>query len=121
MRYSHQREIIKKIVQSTNSHPTADWIFHQAKVKIPNISLGTVYRNLKQLEDKRVIRTIYDGTIARYDWNNNPHDHLKCNICGDLFDVHLFDDNIRNTVKKKYNFDVDNVEMTIIGKCQKHA
>jgi len=121
MRYSHQREKIREIVFSTNAHPTADWIFQQAKKQIPNISLGTVYRNLRQLEEEGIIRTIMDSTVARYDCNREPHDHLKCKICGDLFDVHLSEDNIRETVFKKYKFEVDEVEMTIIGTCQKHT
>ena len=120
MRYSHKREAIQEIVYGTNSHPTADWIFRKAKVKIPNISLGTVYRNLKQLDDAQLINTLYDGNIARYDWNREPHDHLKCKICGDLIDVQLFDDQIRNTIKKQYKFEADDVLMTIIGTCHKH-
>ena len=63
MRYSHQREVIKKVVQNTNSHPTADWVFNQTKKIIPNISLGTVYRNLKRLEEEGEMNTIYDGNI----------------------------------------------------------
>ena len=121
MRYSHKREAIQEIVYGTNSHPTADWVFQKAKVKIPNISLGTVYRNLKQLNDAQLINTIYDGNIARYDWNREPHDHLKCKICGDLIDVQLFDEQIRITIKKQYKFEADDVEMTIIGTCHKHA
>ena len=50
MRFSHQRQTIREIVYKTNSHPTADWVFLEAKKSISNISLGTVYRNLKQLE-----------------------------------------------------------------------
>ena len=57
MRFSKQREVIQNIVQRTNSHPTADWIFHKAKKEIPNISLGTVYRNLNQLNKDGVITT----------------------------------------------------------------
>ena len=105
---------------STNTHPTADWVFNQAKKNIPNISLGTVYRNLKQLSDEGSIRTIHDGATARYDWNKDPHDHLKCKVCGDLIDVQLFDDDICKIVKKKYQFEADDVEMTIIGTCNKH-
>ena len=121
MRYSHQRELIKEIVYSTNSHPTANWVYGEVKKSVHNISLGTVYRNLKQLNDKGMIRTIYDGAIARYDWNKDPHDHLKCKICDDLIDVQLFDDEIRKTVKKQYKFEADDVEMTLIGTCHKHA
>ena len=120
MRFSLQMETIKGIVYSTNSHPTADWVFGQAKKKLPNISLGTVYRNLKRLSKKGNVRTIQDGTIMRYDWNREPHDHLKCKICGDLIDVRLLDEDIKKTVMKKYNFEADDVEMTIIGTCNKH-
>ncbi|MBT3479275.1 MAG: transcriptional repressor [Candidatus Marinimicrobia bacterium] len=120
MRFSRQREAIREIVYKTNSHPIADWIFHRVKKEIQNISLGTVYRNLKQLEDDGAVRVIYDGNIARYDWNTDHHDHLKCKVCGDLIDVQLIDKDIRSNVKKKFKFAVDEVEMTIIGTCNKH-
>ena len=104
MRFSHQRESIQSIVYSTNSHPTADWVFQKAKKVVPNISLGTVYRNLKQLEDVGLIKTIYDGNIARYDWNQAPHDHLKCKECGELIDIELIDDDVRRKVKNNNIF-----------------
>ena len=121
MRYSYQRVAIKKVVKGTNSHPTADWVYNQTKKIIPKISLGTVYRNLKQLSKDGKINTIYDGNIARYDWNIESHDHLKCTQCGDLVDVHLADDQFKSIVKTKFKFDVDDVEMTVIGTCSKHA
>ena len=120
MRFSLQMETIKDIVYSTNSHPTADWVFGQAKKKLPNISLGTVYRNLKRLSNSGNVRRIHDGTVMRYDWNREPHDHLKCKVCGDLIDVCLLDEDIRKIVREKYNFEVDDVEMTLIGTCNKH-
>ena len=120
MRYSYQRVTIREIVYSTNGHPNANWIFGEAKKSIPNISLGTVYRNLKCLDESGELRTIFDGTIARYDWNTDPHDHLKCKVCGDLVDVDLMDDAIQSIVKKEYKFEVDDVEMTIIDTCHKH-
>ena len=121
MRYSYQREAIKKVVKATNSHPTADWVYNQTKKIIPKISLGTVYRNLKQLTKDGEINTIYDGNIALYDWNIESHDHLKCTQCGDLVDVHLAHDEFKSIVKTKFKFDVDDVEMTVIGTCSKHT
>ena len=121
MRYSYQRETIKKVVKGTNSHPTADWIYNQTKKIISKISLGTVYRNLKQLTRDGEINTIYDGNIALYDWNIESHDHLKCTQCGDLVDVHLAHDEFKSIVKTKFKFDVDDVEMTVIGTCSKHT
>jgi len=120
MRYSHQRELIKEILYSTNSHPTADWVFSQVKKMIPTISLGTIYRNLKQLDDLDIIKTIYDGPVTRYDWNKEPHDHLKCRICGVLIDVKLSDVRIKEIVEERFDFKVEDVDMTLIGICNKH-
>ena len=121
MRYSQQRELIKKIVRGTNCHPSADWIFNQTKKIIPNISLGTVYRNLKRLEQEGEINAIYYENIVRYDWNVESHDHLKCTECGDLIDVRFSHDEFKSIVKRKYKFDANNVEVMIIGTCKKHA
>ena len=57
MRFSYQRQKIREIVHNTNSHPTADWVYLEVKKSIPNISLGTVYRNLKQLEESGHAKT----------------------------------------------------------------
>jgi len=121
MRYSHQREIIREIVFSTNSHPTADWIYGEVKKSLPNISLGTVYRNLKKLADEGIIRNIQDGSVARYDWNIEPHDHLKCNVCGEMIDIQVPNEIIKDTVMEKYDFEVSDVEITLVGKCNKHT
>ena len=120
MRFSKQREIIREIVYSTNSHPTADWVYTRAKASLPNISLGTIYRNLKQLVDKGFIRIVYDGSLARYDWNTKPHDHLKCLICGEMIDASLYKNGLIEAGKTIYNFEVSDVEITLIGKCNKH-
>ena len=58
MRFSQQRETVKNIVRGTNSHPTAEWVYTQTKKVIPNISLGTVYRNLKTLQETGQINII---------------------------------------------------------------
>ena len=121
MRYSQQREVIFNLIQSTNIHPTADWIYSNAKTQIPKISLGTVYRNLKQLEQDKLITTIYDGNIARYDSNMEQHDHLKCNICGDLIDINKNNIDISKTILRNFNFKVLDIEMTISGTCKKHT
>ena len=48
------------------------------------------------------------------------HDHLKCRICDDIVDIHVLSDGIRNKVQKQFKFEVDDVEMNIIGTCKKH-
>ena len=51
--YSKQREVILNVLHSTNTHPTVNWIYSEARKTLPNISLGTVYRNLTELKKKR--------------------------------------------------------------------
>lgn len=120
MRYSQQRQIIKEILYSTNSHPSADWVYNKAKKVMPSISLGTVYRNLRKLEEIGSIKTIYDGPIVRYDWNKKPHHHLKCRVCEEFIDVELPDINIKNSVKQNFKFVVEDIDMIFTGVCNKH-
>ena len=120
MRYSHQREVIREIIFSTNSHPTADWVYSKAKKALQNISLGTVYRNLSQLSDNSSIRTIQDGSVTRYDGNIKPHHHLKCNESGEITDINLRNLNLKDKIKSKFDFDPSDIEITVIGKCNKH-
>ena len=120
MRYSPQREIINKIVCSTKTHPTADWIYLEAKKKIKNISLGTVYRNLKTLEDLGSIKLIYDQNQVKYDGNTDHHHHLKCSVCGVLIDAEIKSDFNKDKIIKDYNFEPESTNFFIIGKCKKH-
>ena len=120
MRYSLQREIIKEIVCSTKSHPTADWIYSEAKKKIHNISLGTVYRNLKRLEEIGSIKPIHDDNIIKYDGNTKEHHHLKCTECGKLIDIDIASNFNRSKIVKDYAFEPEDVKFFILGKCKKH-
>lgn len=92
-RFSKKREAIYSCLRSTDTHPTADWIYHQLRPSFPDLSLATVYRNLTQLKDAGVIRSV--GVVAgqeRFDADIHPHTHFICTNCDavlDLMDVHL--------------------------------
>ena len=120
MRYSQQREVIKNIVRSTKTHPRADWIYKKAKKIITNISLGTVYRNLKTLEKSGDLRIIYDNDQVRYDGNLEDHHHLKCLECGRIIDSNVDSNVDRDTIIKEHDFDPQEVEIFIFGKCNNH-
>ncbi len=120
MRYSQQREVIKNIVRSTKTHPSANWIYIKAKKIINNISLGTVYRNLKTLEKSGDLRIIYDNDQVRYDGNLEDHHHLKCLECGLIIDSSVGNNIDRNTIMKEHDFDPQEVETFIFGKCNNH-
>ncbi len=120
MRYSRQRELIHEVIKATNTHPTANWIYKQARKKLANISLGTVYRNLDQLTDAGMINVITEGNMSRYDWNVIPHQHLRCSVCGKMSDIEIPDGEIKEKIKQNHQFDVEKVEMIFVGTCSDH-
>ncbi|HIR47271.1 MAG TPA: transcriptional repressor [Candidatus Caccousia avicola] len=86
--YSRKREAILKIVQGTKVHPSAEWVYHELKPSYPDLSLGTVYRNLSQFKNDGVIVSV--GTVngqERFDGATYPHSHFVCDKCGCVLDV----------------------------------
>ena len=88
MRYSHQRELIMNIIKGRKDHPTADMIYSSAREAEPNISLGTVYRNLKLLsEDGSIITLETEDKRLHYDGDTSRHSHFICSRCGKIIDL----------------------------------
>ena len=88
MRDTKQRKIVLNIVNSSYSHPTAEDVYGECKMIIPNISLGTVYRNLNLLvELKRIKRLRFDNDVDRFD-KCLEHAHFHCNKCGKIDDIY---------------------------------
>ncbi|MDD4444444.1 MAG: transcriptional repressor [Eubacteriales bacterium] len=88
MRYSKQRELSMDAVVSNGRHPTADQIYKTVRQDNPNISLGTVYRNLNQLTDAgELLRIPIYGAKDRFDHNTHVHFHLQCVSCGAFVDL----------------------------------
>ncbi len=89
-RKSKQRDAIIGNLRSRYDHPTAMELYLSVREEFPNLSLGTLYRNLSQLEECGMVLRIPDGTIDRFDGNTNPHAHFKCSSCGKVYDLMSF-------------------------------
>lgn len=87
MRYSKQRELIFETLKGVCSHPTADEIYAMVRMSDPDISLGTVYRNLNQLADNGDILKIASENADRFDYPRTPHYHFRCRVCGKVEDI----------------------------------
>lgn len=84
-------KMILEIIRESEDHMTAEQIFMKAKEISPRIVLATVYNNLNSLVSEGLVRRIkLDGSPDRYD-TNTRHDHLICDGCGKLTDIHLED------------------------------
>ncbi len=101
-KFSKQREAILSVLRETKSHPTASWIYEEVKKQIPNISLGTVYRNLSELSSSGKILCIDFGDgHEHYDADVSSHLHLCCNSCHEIKDIYLKEDLCSKTAKRE--------------------
>lgn len=86
--FSAKREAIYQTIASTREHPTAEWVYEQLKPKIPDLSLGTVYRNIAVFKEMGIVKSVgvYNGQ-ERYDGDMSPHSHFVCTVCYRIEDV----------------------------------
>jgi len=90
LKYSRQREAIKNFLMTRKDHPTADVVYSSVRHEFPNISLGTVYRNLTLLADIGEIARLRLGDgIDHFDADTSPHYHFICKDCGCVVDLNL--------------------------------
>ena len=92
VKYSRQRDAILQYLTGNTAHPTADMVYTAVRKKNPHISLGTVYRNLAQLESMGSLQKItIQGEPDRFDFRTEPHDHFICGTCGCVSDIEMPD------------------------------
>jgi len=88
MKYSKQRELIYEAVMKNQVHPTADTVYSIIREENPNISLGTVYRNLNFLADNGLLLKIaMPDAPDRFDGRIDEHYHMSCIYCKTIFDI----------------------------------
>ena len=116
MRKTHQREEIFAFLRSQRAHFNAIEIYDAVRSEIPNISLGTVYRNLgKLVEDGEIITVETENRSIYYDGYIAPHTHFVCKHCNNIYD---FEDEhyIFNDVREK-GFTVEKHRTVLYGTC----
>lgn len=86
-RHTKQLEVIWEAIKDETSHPTADQIFEKVRAVIPNISLGTVYRNLQKLVAEKRLQVLTVGRTQRFDPMVKRHGHFVCEKCERLYDI----------------------------------
>lgn len=115
--YSKQREAVLKTVRSVTSHPTAAEVYEAVRRELPNISLGTVYRNLSVLCEAGDLLCLHMGDgVERYDGNCNTHLHLHCRVCGGITDVEMPDGSVRQAAEEQ-EFSPEIILLSASGVC----
>lgn len=117
-RYSRQRELIYNAVLGSKEHPTAEMVYQWLKPANPNLSLGTVYRNLSLLAEEGILIRM-PFPVERYDGDTHPHSHFRCRGCGKVFDLMLEHDGAIDSAAAKAapGFQVEGHSLTFTGLC----
>ncbi|RGY99310.1 transcriptional repressor [Clostridium sp. AM58-1XD] len=103
LKYSRQRESIKTCLMARRDHPTADALYMSIREEYPNISLGTVYRNLNLLVELGEIQKLCCGDGAdHFDGDISPHYHFICRECGSVSDLSMDISNDMNLLAARH-------------------
>jgi len=106
----------------TDTHPTADEIYHHVKAKFPGVSLGTIYNTLNMLKEHgHILELSYGDMSSRFDGNPSNHYHVACTECGRVVDFHRPLINIEKEVEESTGFQVQGHRMEFYGVCPECA
>lgn len=120
VKHSRQRDAILTELKLRKDHPTAEEIYLSLKAEMPNLSLGTVYRNLNMLADDGVILKICSEGADRFDGNRELHYHFRCLKCGRVSDVEMPVLSEIDSLAQKYSTGrIESHELVFVGTCEK--
>lgn len=116
-----QRSLVLEAVKELRSHATSDEVYDTIVKKHPNISRGTVYRNLNWLSDNGEIRKVEMPSGAdRFEPQCHEHYHARCVKCGQIFDVDMeFIADLEKNIKDTYGFTFTGHDIIFKGTCLK--
>ncbi len=119
LKYSRQREAIRNYLSETKEHPTAETVYHAIRKIYPNISLGTVYRNLNLLADTGEINKLSCGDGSEhFDYDTSRHYHFICTGCGRVLDLKMASiDSINTIAGSHFDGTIEGHSTYFYGKC----
>ncbi len=119
IRITHQREIILDELRSVKTHPTADELFDMVRVRLPRVSLATVYRNLEWLCQQGIVQKIeVGGRQKRFDGTVELHYHIRCMSCGRVDDIEMPPlERLEHDLSKKSGYAVKGHRLEFWGTC----
>ena len=120
-KHFRKRDAILTCLRQTDTHPSADWVYAQIKSEYPDISLGTVYRNLALFKQQGFIQSL--GTVngvERFDGNVLPHVHFICHCCDSVIDLPHMEvpESLSSRAAEETGGEVVSCQLTFTGRCR---
>ncbi|WP_343781118.1 peroxide-responsive transcriptional repressor PerR [Alkalibacillus silvisoli] len=119
VRITPQRHAVLEYLMHSMNHPTADEIYKALEGKFPNMSVATVYNNLRVFLDIGLVRELtYGDASSRFDCNTTDHYHIICNSCGKIVDFHYPAlDEVEQLAEQVTGFNVSHHRLEVYGTC----
>ena len=120
-RQSKQRQRMLELLRSSDTHPTADWLYEHLKKEFHHLSLGTVYRNLAILAVQGFVQKIdFGSTFYRFEARVAPHYHLICEHCRSVedFEMPIYAE-LNEQANELTDFTIQRHRIEFYGLCQK--
>lgn len=120
VRITPQRHAVLEYLLTSMTHPTADDIYKALESKFPNMSVATVYNNLRILSEIGLVRELaYGDDSSRYDSNMDDHYHIVCEDCGKVVDFHYPTlHEIESLAQRVSGFEIEEHRLELYGKCK---
>ena len=118
LRLTNQRELVISIIENSNDHPDVDELFKRAAKKDNSVSIATVYRTVKLLEDANLIEKLEFGDgRARYEESGKHHEHLIDIETGEV--IEFIDEELeelKEQIAKKLGYELIDHRLELFGK-----
>jgi Fur family ferric uptake transcriptional regulator len=116
-RNTRQHQAIFDVIVAAHRPLLAQEVLALASVVVPRLSLATVYRNLKTLQNEGAIKTVLlPGQNPRYEMaNRSHHHHFQCRQCERVFDLEACPGNLEGLAPS--GFMVEDHEIILYGRC----
>lgn len=120
VRITPQRHAVLDFLLNSESHPTADEIYKALEGKFPNMSVATVYNNLRVLKEIGLVRELtYGDSSSRFDCDTTEHYHVICEECGKIVDFYYpILDEVETLAGQVTGFDVSHHRLEVYGTCE---
>ncbi len=119
VRMTPQRHAILEFLYETDTHPTADEIYKALEGRFPNMSVATVYNNLRVFKDVGIVKELtYGDSSSRFDCVTTEHYHAICDGCGKIVDFHYPGlDEVETLAEHVTGFQIHSHRLELYGTC----
>lgn len=120
-KHFRKRDAILDYLRQSKAHPSAETIYTDLKTQIPDLAMGTVYRNLTLFKQQGLATSVATVSgVERFDGNTEPHVHFICTDCNAVIDLHQMEvpDSLRSMAASCCGGQIDGCQLSFTGLCR---